>query len=172
MNAKGNLWVVAFDGVTQAEAFRGKLLGMRNRDIIALSDVVLVERNLDGSFAATRENFSASGAMFGASLVGLLAGLVLTQPLLGAAIGAAIGAAGATAIKGMGLDEDFIREVGDLIKPGTAALFLLSRATDIDAVLHNIRGLGGKVVQTDVDLDLAKQAQLALESAKPPQPKV
>jgi uncharacterized membrane protein len=170
MNVKGNLWVVAFDKVTQAEALRAELLSMRSRDIIALTDVVLVERKMDGSYATTRENFSASGAIFGAGITGLLAGLVLTQPLLGAAIGAALGAAGATAIKGIGLDDDFIREVSDLIKPGTAALFLLSRITDKDALLVNLRGLGGKVLQSEVDLESAKLVQTALESAKPDRP--
>jgi uncharacterized membrane protein len=170
MKVKGNLWVIAFEDAAHAEAFRGELLSLQTTKVLTLTDMVLVVRNLDGSFVTTRDSFSASGTIFGASLAGFLAGLVLMQPLLGATIGAALGTAGATALSGIGIDDSFIHEAGNLIKPGTAALVLLSNMTDRNVLLHNLRGLGGKVLKTDVDLDSAKQVQAALEAARTAHP--
>ena len=44
----------------------------------------------------------------------------------------------------------------DMVRQLLCPTFLLSRTNDVDAVLLNIRSLGGKILRTDVDLELAK----------------
>jgi uncharacterized membrane protein len=46
--------------------------------------------------------------------------------------------------------------------PGTSALFLLDEELDMDVTLHAIRGLGGTVLKTNVDLARAKLIQSTL----------
>ena len=48
------------------------------------------------------------------------------------------------------------------MKPGTSALFVLDDDGDMDVILHTIRGLGGNVVRTNVELERAKLVQATL----------
>ncbi len=64
----------------------------------------------------------------------------------------------------VGITDDFIRGVADLMKLGTSVLFVLDEVGDIDAILGGIRGLGGTVLKTDVDLERAKLIQSALSA--------
>ena len=55
---------------------------------------------------------------------------------------------------------------------GTSALFVLDRERDMSAILEGIRGLGGTVLKTNVDLERAKliQSTLASPAAETPEP--
>jgi uncharacterized membrane protein len=66
-----------------------------------------------------------------------------------------------------GIGDDFIREVEALMKPGTSALFVLDNDGDMDMILQTIRGLGGTVLKTNVDLERARLIQSALAGALP-----
>src|SRR5207245_3229697 len=104
---------------------------------------------------------------------GFLAGLVLGGPLVGAAIGAAVAGAGTAAVMAStGIDGNFIQEVQALMKPGASAVFVLDREGDMDVVLHGIRGLGGTVLKTNVDVPRARliQSTLAAPLDQPSKP--
>jgi uncharacterized membrane protein len=123
-------------------------------------------RHPDGSLTVDRETFPAVANIVGCSAVGFLAGLVVAAPLAGAAIGAALGGAGSAAAARVGISDDFVRDVEAMIKPGTSVLFVLDDEGDMDVILHTIRGLGGTVLKTNVDVERARliQATLADES--------
>jgi uncharacterized membrane protein len=99
--------------------------------------------------------------------VGFLAGLPLAAPLTGATVGTLLGSAGTAAATCAGIKEDFIHEVEAMMKPGTSALFLLDVVGDMEVILHKIRGLGGMVLKTNVDLERAKLIQSTLAGALP-----
>ena len=104
------------------------------------------------------------------SVVGLLAGLVVGAPLIGAAVGAMVGGAGSVAVlASVGIGDDFVRQVKELMKPGTSAVFVLDDEGDMDVILLAIRGLGGTVLKTNVDLERAQLIQSTL-AARSPQP--
>jgi uncharacterized membrane protein len=48
------------------------------------------------------------------------------------------------------------------MKPGTSALFVLDQEGDMPAILQGIRGLGGTVLRTNVDVKRAKLIQSTL----------
>jgi uncharacterized membrane protein len=52
-----------------------------------------------------------------------------------------------------------------LMKPGTSALFVLDEVGDMEMILDGIRGLGGTVLKTNVDLERAKLIQSTLAGA-------
>jgi len=140
-----------------------------HKHYLILDDVAVVVRHLDGSFTLDREAFPAASNVLGCSVVGFVAGLVLGAPLTGATIGAMVGGAGSVAVLGsVGIGEDFIKDVERLMKPGTSALFVLDDEGDMDVILHKIRGLGGTVLKTNVDVEHAKliQSTLAAPSAQ------
>jgi uncharacterized membrane protein len=72
------------------------------------------------------------------------------------------GAGTAASAASSGIGDNFIREVEELMKPGTSALFVLDYEGDMDVILSQIRGLGGTVLKTNVDLERAKLIQSTL----------
>jgi uncharacterized membrane protein len=57
------------------------------------------------------------------------------------------------------------REVEGLIKPGTSVLFVLDEVGNMDSILRGIRGLGGTVLKTNVDIERAKLIQSTLAAS-------
>ena len=164
MTNSRHLWAIGYDDMARANQVREEIitLGWVTRGL-NLEDVVVVVRQPAGSFMVERESFPAAHNVLGFTAVGFLAGLVIGAPLAGAAVGAVIGGAGtAGAAATVGIGEDFIREVKGMMKPGTSALFVLDTEGDMDAILHAIRGLGGTVLKTNVDVERARLVQATL----------
>ena len=125
----------------------------------------------DGFLTLNGEPFQAVTNVPSGTAARFLASLALgAPPLTGAAVGLMLDRVGAAAVE-VGISDDFVRQVEGLIKPGTSVLFVLDQEGDMDAILHAIRGLGGTVLKTNVDLERAKLIQSTLAaSADSPQP--
>jgi uncharacterized membrane protein len=113
---------------------------------------------------STASHFPWPGNILGGGTLGFLAGLALAAPITGAAIGALLGCTTSAIANKLGIEQQFVKEVEGMIKPGTSALLVLDDEGDLEVILHNIRGLGGKVLKTNVDLDRAKLIQAALSA--------
>jgi uncharacterized membrane protein len=162
-NGCNHLWAIGYDDMERADHVRHEITGLGwDKPYLLLEDIAVVVRHPDGSFAVDREPFPTVPNILSWSAVGFVAGLVVAAPLLGAAAGAVLGGAGAAVAAGVGIGEDFIHEVEAMMKPGTSALFVLDDEGDMDVILHAIRGLGGRVLRTNVDLERAKLIQTTL----------
>jgi uncharacterized membrane protein len=165
MNTAGHLWAVGYDDMERAEQVRAAIGKLGETHCLALLDSAVVVRYPDGCVTLDGEPLVAAVPLRGRTLVNFLAGLALgAPPLTGAAVGGWVGRNGGAAAEA-GLDDDFIREVGAQMKPGTSALFVLDREGDMSAILQGIRGLGGKVLRTNVDLQRAELIQITLAAA-------
>jgi uncharacterized membrane protein len=159
----GHLWAIGYDDVERADQVKDEITRLGwDEHYLLLSDVAVVVRHPDGSLTVDREPFPAVANILGCSAVGFLAGLVVAAPLAGAAIGAVLGGAGSAAAAGVGISDDFVRDVEAMMKPGTSVLFVLDDEGDMDVILHAIRGLGGTVLKTNVDVERAKLIQATL----------
>jgi uncharacterized membrane protein len=170
MTKSGNLWAIGYDDMGRANQVRDEIVRLGwDKHYLLLDDVAVVVRHPDGSFTLNREPFPAASNVLGCSVVGFLAGLVLGAPLTGATIGAMVGGAGTAVSASVGIGDDFVEEVKGLMKPGTSAIFVLDDEGDMDVILHAIRGLGGTVLKTNVDLERARliQSTLAAPSTQP-----
>jgi uncharacterized membrane protein len=168
MNKSGHLWAIGYNDMERAEQVRTEISRLGERHCLILLDTAVVVHYPDGSVTLNGEAFVAAPKFAGHTLASFLAGLALGAPLLtGAAAGAFVRAAGCAAAK-IGIDEDFVSEVEALIRPGTSALFVLDQEGDMAAILQGIRGLGGVVLKTNVDLERAKliQSTLVADSAE------
>ena len=85
------------------------------------------------------------------------------MPLLGMAIGAASGAA-AGKLTDSGVDDNFMKELGSQLTPGSAAVIALVRRVTLDKVLENIR-IPGHIIQTSLDNDAEERLAEALAAA-------
>jgi len=173
MTNSGHLWAIGYDDMGRANQVRDEItkLGWCEH-YLTLEDVAVVVRHPDGSFTLEREPFPTASNILGCTAVGFLAGLVLGAPLIGATVGAMVGGAGSAASAAVGIRDDFVEEVKSLMKPGTSALFVLDCEGEMDVILHAIRGLGGTVLKTNVDLERAQliQSTLAAASDQPSRP--
>ena len=79
-----------------------------------------------------------------------------------------MGGADIAASTALGIHNDFIREVEGLLKPGTSALFVLDVPKNLDRILDEIRGQGGTVLRTNVDVDRARLVQSTLSAGRGP----
>src|SRR5256886_7879199 len=175
MTKPGNLWAIGYDDMGRANQVCDEIISLGwHKHYLILDDVAVVVRHPDGSFTLNREAFPAASNVLGCSVVEFLAGLVLGAPLSGATIGAMVGGAGTAISASVVIGDDFVREVKELMKPGTSAIFVLDDEGDMDVILHRIRGLGGTVLKTNVDLERARliQSTLAAPSAQTSKPDV
>jgi len=108
-----------------------------------------VVKNKDGQIKLKQAvNLTAAGAASG-SFWGLLIGMLFLSPLLGAVLGAAGGALGG-ALSDIGVDDNFMRELGETLQPSTSALFVLVQKVTPDKVLDEVAPYGGKVLRTSL----------------------
>jgi uncharacterized membrane protein len=163
----GHLWAIGYDDMERADQVRDEITRLGwDHPYLLLSDVAVVVRHPDGSLTVDREPFPAVANILACSAVGFLAGLVVAAPLAGAAVGAVLGGSGTAAAAGVGIGDDFVRDVEAVMKPGTSVLFVLDNEGDMDVILHKIRGLGGTLLKTNVDVERAKLIQGTL-AARP-----
>lgn len=171
MTKAEHLWAVGYDDMERANQVRDEIirLGWVANSLI-LNEVAVVVRHPDGSFTLDRGRFPTASNILGCSAVGFIAGLVLGVPMVGATIGAMVGGAGTVmTVASTGITGEFVTEGQGLMKPGTSAVFMLDAGGDMEVILRAIRGLGGTVLKTNVDVERARliQATLAAASSGP-----
>jgi uncharacterized membrane protein len=155
-----NLVAVAYPDAATAEEVRGTLAEAMKEHLIQLDDAVVVVRDDDGKVKLHQAVSTAGAGAAGGALWGGLIGLLFLSPLLGAAIGAAAG--GATgAVSDVGVDDKFLKELGDKLTPGSAALIVLVRSSTPDKVVPRIAQYGGHVIQSS----LSDEAEARLDTA-------
>jgi uncharacterized membrane protein len=163
-----NLIAVAYDDVATANTVRDKLFQLQTQHLITLEDAVVVERMQNGQVKLHQAQSATAAGALGGALWGGLIGLIFFMPFLGAAIGAATGAAvGSTA--DIGADDDFMRQVGEELTPGKAALFVLVVSSTPEKVLPQVAPYGGHIITTslspEAEANLREAAQTAAATA-------
>jgi uncharacterized membrane protein len=155
-----DLVVVAFDNATGADEVRDAMVQMQKEHIVTLEDAAVVVRKRDGKVKIKQATNLVGAGAFGGAFWGMLIGLLFLVPWLGLAVGAAAGALGGK-FTDIGVDDKFIKEVGNTIQPGHSALFLLIREATPDRLLDELKPYKGTVLKTS----LSKENEAALKAA-------
>jgi uncharacterized membrane protein len=130
------LFVLKFADETTTQQVLGTLKNLQDRKLIKVDDAAIVTLRQDGKPKIQQmHNLVGAGALGGA-FWGMLIGLLFFMPLLGAAVGAASGAL-AGKMRDIGIDDNFIKQVGSSIQPGESALFLLVSEAVADKCCRN-----------------------------------
>jgi uncharacterized membrane protein len=166
-----DLVVLDFDGVGTADEVLTKLRNMQKGHLIDLEDACVVIHTDAGKIQIKQAvNLTALGASTGAStgmLIGALAGLLLLNPLAGMAVGGLAGA-GFGALSGSlgdyGINDDFIKGLGQTIPKGSSALFLLIRSSTPDKVLPEIEPFKPRVIKTSLSTKQENDLRAALSA--------
>jgi uncharacterized membrane protein len=127
---------------------------------------VVATREANGKIKLHQTLNPAGAGAAGGALWGGLIGLIFLAPLLGAAIGAAAGAAGG-AVTDLGIDDGLMKELGESLPDGGAALFVLVRRVTPDKVIPRISEHGGNVLQSSLSEETEQRLQEALDGGAP-----
>ena len=141
-----------------------KLADLQKQQLLQLEDAALAVKDAKGKVKVkqTLENqLTGSSALWG-GFWGLLIGLLFLAPifwgLFGALMGFIAGKAG-----DVGIDNKFIKDVGESLDPGGAAVFMLVIEATADKVLDELRQYGGHVFQTSLSKEDEEKLKQALE---------
>ena len=105
-------------------------------EVIELEDAAYVVRRQDGKVKVKQASNLVGAGAWGGAFWGMLIGLLFFAPWLGLAVGAITGAIAGKATD-VGIDDKFIKQVGDEIEHGNSALFLLVVSATWDKVEEN-----------------------------------
>ena len=149
------LSVLKFDDPYGADRVMVALQGMQERELITLEDAAIVSWPQGNRKPKTRE-LQGGSAGWGA-FWGFLIGLIFFVPFLGAAIGGMSGA-----MRDVGIDDDFIKQVREKVTEGTSALFALtSGATAVDKVVDELKAYDFEIISTNLPEEQEKQLREA-----------
>lgn len=160
------LIAVVFDDHATAFDLRADLVRMEQDHLLGLNDAVVVTRGENGKPRLHQAvNMTATGAI-GGTWWGTLIGMLFLNPLLGAAIGAGAGAMSG-ALTDIGIDDQFMRDVGSTLQANNAAVFVLVRDITQDRVLEGMEKYRGKgsVYKTSLSRQDEKRLRDLLEAA-------
>jgi len=143
-----DLYAIGYDDLGTAMRVREQVMGLQKQHLIDLADAVVVE-NRDGKIKLHQAQSTAAAGAAGGALWGGVIGLLFLSPLLGMAIGAGFGALGGS-MADIGVEDNFMREVGRELEPGHAALFLLVREMTEDKVVPQLAPYGGRLIRSSL----------------------
>ena len=180
-----DLIAVGFSGTHRAADVLRQVQSLDAKGTIDLADAVAVHRaedgrlHIDSHVEATSKEGAALGSLVGAILGGVLAAPFTAGSSVAAAatalgvlgfgtVGAAVGASDAAEWKTTyGVPEDFVEQVGGMVKPGNSALFAMVRSDEEPvAVARRFKGYGGTVLRTTLAPSTAARVQKMLAVRK------
>jgi uncharacterized membrane protein len=157
-----NLVAIAYDDLGTAQRVMGTVGELVKEHSLDVEDAVIVEKQQDDKIKLHQPSMAGAGAAGGALWGGLI-GLIFLMPLFGMAIGAASGAIAGKA-SDYGIDDNFMKELGEKLQPGNAAIFVLVREATRDKVIPEISKYGGHVVQSSLSNEQEAALQEALDA--------
>ncbi|MEA2768311.1 MAG: hypothetical protein QOD93_1273 [Acetobacteraceae bacterium] len=171
------LVVIGFDNPDEADRVLSELQRLQMEYLVDLEDAVVVIRDANGKVRMKQSvdlvgPAAASGALWGA-MWGSLVGLLFLNPLIGLAAGAALGAGSAAlaaSLADYGINDDFIRSVGQALQPNTSAIFILVRKFQPEKVLAELSRFKGRIIRSSLSPEQEARLQAALSGSSIGQP--
>jgi uncharacterized membrane protein len=154
------LIVFAFKDEKGAAEMSAAIQDLQKQQLITLSDAATVIRKEDGKVKVKQANNLVGAGALGGAFWGMLIGLLFLAPWLGLAVGAVTGAL-AGKFTDYGIDDKFIKDVGETVEPGHSALFLLIADWTEDKVLDELKKYDPTVLRTS----LSKEDEAKLRAA-------
>jgi len=160
------LVAIAYPDAATAEQVRAELVQATKEKLVDLQDAIVVEHRADGKIKLHQAISTTGAGAAGGALWGGLIGLLFLAPLFGMAVGAATGAVAGRATDA-GVNDDFMKQLGDRLEPGAAALIALGTSNAPDKLLERLRPFGGDVIQTSLDTEEEERLRSSLASGVP-----
>jgi uncharacterized membrane protein len=159
-----DLIAVTFDDETTAFELRAEMAKLQKEYLLEMEDIVVVTRDEKGKVKLHQAvNMTAAGAV-GGSFWGLLIGMLFLNPLLGMAVGAGAGALSGK-LTDIGIDDKFMKELGENLPKGGSALFTLVKRSTPDKVIERLEPFRGKgkIMRTSLSKESEDELRAFLE---------
>ena len=156
--------VVAFDNEYDADQVLNSFKRMESMDILDLKNAATIVRTGSGEvkIKETSDFDYKQGALGGAAagaVLGLLGGGFIRGAILGAAGGAAAGK-----FIDLGLEDDFLEDVGNSLGPGTSAVVALVDFEQINQVMQELDKFeGGRIMRHTLSDEVYAKLSEAVE---------
>jgi uncharacterized membrane protein len=159
------LIAITYDTADKAKEVLEEVSQMQKMQLITLEDAAVAVKDQKGKVKVTQtlEKMATGSSVTWGFFWGFLIGLIFMAPIfwgLFSALFAGLLGKG----RDLGIDNKFIREVGDSLDPGQSALFLLVVEATADKVLPEMAKFGGKVFQTSLSNEDEALLKEALEN--------
>ena len=160
------LIVLTFDNMEEAEQVHAALVKGKKEGALTIDDAAVVVKDAEGKVQVKNQVSTGTWTSAGAGgLLGLLIGVIFL-PIGGIILGLGGGALVAKLLD-TGLDGKFVKQVGEEIKPGTSALFVLLNHENQAAEMAILRQFHGKVLQTNLSTEAEENLKRALKDDSP-----
>ncbi len=156
------LVAIVYPNITTAVEVQKTLEQLQTEQLIDMEDVVHATRDAKGKIKLHHKGSSTGEGAAVGSLWGLLIGMLFLSPLFGLVVGAGTGAI-AGSLSDYGIDDNFIKSLGDKMQPNTSAIFVSVRSAVADKVVPEIAKYGGELLQTSLSEDTEKRLQAELD---------
>lgn len=156
-----NLIVITYNDLNEAREARKALGNLAAQGQLKVIDAAVITRNADNKLHVDNELESSTktGALVGGALGALL---FFMFPLAGILVGVIGGALVGKSIE-PGVDQNFVKDVSQALKPGTSALFFMFEADDVAATLAALRQFKGTLYQTTLSSETEESLRRALQ---------
>lgn len=159
-----NLIVMSFQDEDSAGRFMTELGKLQKQSLIKLEDAATLIRNKDGKVKIKQARSLVGEGALGGAFWGMLIGMLFWVPFVGLAVGAATGALAGTA-SDYGIDDNFIKEVGEKVKPGNSAIFVLVEEAAADKVIEDLKQFHGEIIHTSFSKEQENRLKEAFSAA-------
>jgi uncharacterized membrane protein len=156
-----HLVVPSLDNRDDAERVFDLAGDLARQQLLQLQDAAYAWRDDKGK-VRIQQAINLTGAASGA-LWGTLIGLIFLNPLAGLAVGAASGAV-AGKLTDVGIDDDMIKQIGQQLQEGKAAVFVLARSATADKVVEALKPYSPTIIQTNLTKDREEELVQALQA--------
>ena len=158
-----HLVILSLDNRDDAERVFDLTGDLARQQLLQLQDAAYAWRDDKGKVRIQQAiNLTRAGAASGA-LWGTLIGLIFLNPLAGLAVGAATGAV-AGKLTDVGIDDDMIKQIGQQLQEGKAAVFVLARSATADKVVEALKPYSPTIIQTNLTKDREEELVQALQA--------
>lgn len=164
MTGSAHLWAIGYDDENRAMQLRNTVVSLAGPEhSLRLLEIALLARSPDGSLVFNGEPFVAGNHPLRGGILGLLAGFALAVPLLtDEAVARLFDSPASELSESVGINETFKKEIASMMRPGNSAVLVLDVAENMNAILTRVRGLGGKILKSNVDIERARLIQSTL----------
>jgi uncharacterized membrane protein len=159
-----NLVAVAYPDFATADRVRAELVQASKEHLLQLDDAVIVEHQADGKIKLHQAMSTTGAGAAGGALWGGLIGLIFLVPLFGMAVGAASGALGGK-LSDVGVNDNFMKQLGAKMPPGGVALIALGSTEARDKLIERVKPFGGDIIQTSLSTEEEQQLRAAMGEA-------
>ena len=158
-----HLVVLGVNDRDAAEKILDEAGSLARKEMLELADAAYAWRDDNGKLRIHQALNTTRAGAAGGALWGTLIGLIFLNPLAGMAVGAATGAVTGK-LTDVGINDDTIKEIGEQLQQGRAAVFLLARSATVDRVIEALKPFEPTVIQTNLSRDREDELVRALQS--------